>query len=41
MLYDNAQWARVYLNAWQATGDDFFRTIAEPGIRIPLLLGPC
>jgi uncharacterized protein YyaL (SSP411 family) len=29
MLYDNAQLARVYLHAWQVTGDPFFRTITE------------
>ena len=29
MLYDNAQLARVYLHAWQVTGESFFRTIAE------------
>ena len=29
MLYDNAQLARVYLHAWQMTGDDFYRRIAE------------
>jgi len=29
MLYDNAQLARVYLHAWQVTGNAFFRTIAE------------
>ncbi|MDH7486401.1 MAG: thioredoxin domain-containing protein [Anaerolineae bacterium] len=29
MLYDNAQLARLYLHAWQATGNPFFRTIAE------------
>jgi hypothetical protein len=29
MLYDNAQLARVYLHAWQLTGNDFFRTITE------------
>jgi len=29
MLYDNAQLARVYLHAWQVTGDPFFRTICE------------
>ncbi len=29
MLYDNSQLARVYLHAWQVTGNDFFRTIAE------------
>ena len=28
MLYDNAQLARVYLHAWQATGNKFFRTVA-------------
>ena len=29
MLYDNAQLSRLYLHAWQATGDDFFKRIAE------------
>ena len=29
MLYDNAQLARVYLHAWQVTGDALFRTVAE------------
>ncbi|MBL8164225.1 MAG: thioredoxin domain-containing protein [Anaerolineae bacterium] len=29
MLYDNAQLSRVYLHAWQITGDEFFRRIAE------------
>lgn len=29
MLYDNAQLSRMYLHAWQATGDDFYKTIAE------------
>ncbi len=29
MLYDNAQLARVYLHAWQVTGERFYRTIAE------------
>jgi hypothetical protein len=29
MLYDNAQLARVYLHAWQVTGSELFRTIAE------------
>ncbi len=29
MLYDNAQLARVYLHGWQATGEPFYRTIAE------------
>jgi uncharacterized protein YyaL (SSP411 family) len=29
MLYDNAQLTRVYLHAWQVTGNEFFRTITE------------
>ncbi len=29
MLYDNSHLARVYLHAWQVTGDEFFRTITE------------
>jgi uncharacterized protein YyaL (SSP411 family) len=29
MLYDNAQLARVYLHAWQVTGNAFYRTIVE------------
>jgi len=29
MLYDNAQLARIYLHAWQVTGNGFFRTITE------------
>jgi hypothetical protein len=29
MLYDNALLARVYLHAWQVTGDLFFREIVE------------
>ncbi|MHB8625850.1 MAG: thioredoxin domain-containing protein [Aggregatilineales bacterium] len=29
MLYDNAQLSRLYLHAWQATGDSFFKDIAE------------
>lgn len=29
MLYDNAQLSRLYLHTWQATGDPFFRQIAE------------
>ncbi|MCS6835659.1 MAG: thioredoxin domain-containing protein [Anaerolineae bacterium] len=29
MLYDNAQLSRLYLHAWQMTGDSFFRRIAE------------
>jgi len=28
MLYDNAQLSRVYLHAYQLTGDEFFKTIA-------------
>jgi uncharacterized protein YyaL (SSP411 family) len=27
MLYDNAQLARVYLHAWQVTGNEFYRII--------------
>ena len=29
MLYDVSQLARVYLHAWQVTGNEFFRTITE------------
>ena len=29
MLYDNAQLSRLYLHAWQITGDAFFKSIAE------------
>ncbi len=29
MLYDNAQLSRVYLHAYQVTGDEFFKGIAE------------
>ncbi|MBC8170988.1 MAG: thioredoxin domain-containing protein, partial [Anaerolineae bacterium] len=29
MLYDNAQLSRVYLHAWQVTGNPFFKRIAE------------
>jgi uncharacterized protein YyaL (SSP411 family) len=29
MLYDNAQLARVYLHAWQVSGNEFFHTITE------------
>ncbi len=29
MLYDNAQLSRLYLHAWQITGERFFKTIAE------------
>ncbi len=28
MLYDNAQLSRVYLSAWQITGDEFFKRVA-------------
>ncbi len=28
-LYDESQLARVYLHAWQVTGNEFFRTITE------------
>jgi uncharacterized protein YyaL (SSP411 family) len=27
--YDNSQLPRVYIHAWQVTGDEFFRTITE------------
>jgi uncharacterized protein len=29
MLYDNAQLSRIYLHAWQVTGNEFFKRIAE------------
>ena len=29
MLYDNAQLSRLYLHAWQITGDEFFKSVAE------------
>jgi hypothetical protein len=29
MLYDNAQLARVYVHAWQLTGDERYRAVAE------------
>jgi len=29
MLYDNAQLARVYLHAWQLTGNDFYHIITQ------------
>jgi len=29
MLYDNAQLARVYLHAWQVTGNELFRAVVE------------
>jgi hypothetical protein len=32
MLYDNAQLARVYLHAWQVTGEPFYRTIVEEAL---------
>ncbi|MCY3864582.1 MAG: thioredoxin domain-containing protein [Chloroflexi bacterium] len=28
MLYDNAQLSRLYLHAWQISGDDYFKSIA-------------
>ena len=28
MLYDNAQLSRLYLHAWQITGDEFYKSIA-------------
>jgi uncharacterized protein len=33
MLYDNAQLARIYVYAYQATGNPFFRSIAEETLR--------
>jgi len=32
MLYDNAQLARVYLHAWQVTGNKLFRAVAEESL---------
>ena len=29
MLYDNAQLSRLYLHAWQISGQEFYKTIAE------------
>ena len=29
MLYDNAQLSRLYLHAWQISGEEFYKTIAE------------
>jgi uncharacterized protein len=29
MLYDNAQLARAYVHAWEATGDDRYRVVAD------------
>ena len=37
MLYDNAQLARVYLHAWQITGNDFYRRITEETLDYVLL----
>jgi uncharacterized protein YyaL (SSP411 family) len=37
MLYDNAQLARVYLHAWQVTGNDLYRRIAEETLDYVLL----
>ena len=37
MLYDNAQLARVYLHAWQTTGNDFYRRITEETLDYVLL----
>ena len=35
MLYDNAQLARVYLHAWQVTGEDRYRQVVERDARVP------
>ncbi|MEA3337409.1 MAG: thioredoxin domain-containing protein [Chloroflexota bacterium] len=32
MLYDNSQLARIYLEAWQVTGDPEFRRVAEQSL---------
>ena len=37
MLYDNAQLARVYLHAWQITGNPFYRRITEETLDYVLL----
>jgi uncharacterized protein YyaL (SSP411 family) len=37
MLYDNAQLARVYLHAWQITGDALYRRITEETLDYVLL----
>jgi uncharacterized protein YyaL (SSP411 family) len=37
MLYDNAQLARVYLHAWQITGNELYRRIAEETLDYVLL----
>jgi hypothetical protein len=34
MLYDNSQLARVYLHAWQVTGNEFFQTIRTQGAEL-------
>ena len=34
MLYDNAQLARVYLHAWQVTGDERYRDVATGHARL-------
>jgi uncharacterized protein YyaL (SSP411 family) len=42
MLYDNSQLARVYLHAWQVTGNEFFRTITQeiPDYAVREMLNP-
>ena len=37
MLYDNAQLARVYLHAWQVTGNELYRRITEETLDYVLL----
>jgi len=37
MLYDNAQLARVYLHAWQITGNELYRRITEETLDYVLL----
>jgi uncharacterized protein YyaL (SSP411 family) len=37
MLYDNAQLVRVYLHAWQVTGNPFYRRIVEETLDYVLL----
>ncbi len=37
MLYDNAQLARVYLHAWQVTGNTFYRRVVEETLDYVLL----
>jgi uncharacterized protein YyaL (SSP411 family) len=32
MFYDNAPLARVYLHAWQVTGNELFRIITEESL---------